>query len=334
MRFLYYLLEQGCPMNVYDFDRTIYNGDSSVDFYIFVLCKKPYLIVLLPFQALGMAQYLFGIYSKENMKENFFIFTRFIPVQEMVLRFWDKNRKKIKSWYMRQKQDADVIISASPEFLLEPLVCGYLGVTLIASRIDENTGKYIGKNCFGEEKVIRLHEAYPDSVIDNFYSDSLSDSPLAKKAMQSFIVKGQKTIFWNDYKPDFIEKIKRTYFTREFILFVFCGGMGTLVNFISSLIISIALNPSVSYVLGYGISLFVAYSLNAKLIFHHKISRIGFIKFIISYIPNFLMLFGFVLVFLNLMHWNKVIVYALAGLLGLPVTFLLVKIMVFSKERR
>jgi putative flippase GtrA len=321
-------------MNVYDFDRTIYNGDSSIDFYFFVLCRKPYLIVLLPVQVLGIVLYLLGILSKELMKEKFFVFTRFIPIQKAVLNFWDKNRKKIKLWYMRQKQDSDIIISASPEFLLEPLVCGYLGVTLIASRIDQITGKFIGKNCFGEEKVIQLYEAFPDIIIDNFYSDSLSDVSLAKEAIQSFIVKGHKIISWNDDNITFIEKIKRTYFTRDFILFVFCGGMGTLTNFIFSLIISMALNPSVSYVFGYGISLFVAYILNAKFIFYHKISYIGFIKFIVSYIPNFLILFTFVLVFLNLLGWNKVIVYALAGLLGLPITFLLVKIFAFNKGKR
>jgi putative flippase GtrA len=128
-----------------------------------------------------------------------------------------------------------------------------------------------------------------------------------------------------------IEKVKNTYFTTDFLLFIFCGGMGTLTNFVFSLIISTRLNPSVSYVLGYGISLFTAYSLNAKLIFRHKITLVEFIKFIVSYIPNFLILFTFVLIFLNLLHWNKVIVYALAGLLGLPVTFLLVKIFAFSK---
>jgi putative flippase GtrA len=170
-----------------------------------------------------------------------------------------------------------------------------------------------------------------DSSVD-FYSDSLSDAPLAEKAMQSFIVKGRRIIPWNDYKITFVERIKKTYFTRDFILFVFCGGIGTLTNFVFSLIISMALSPSVSYVLGYGISLFAAYSLNAKLIFHHKISRIGFAKFIVSYIPNFLILFTFVLVFLNLFSWNKAIVYALAGLLGLPITFLLVKIFAFNKK--
>jgi len=38
------------------------------------------------------------------------------------------------------------------------------------------------------------------------------------------------------------------------------------------------------------------------------------------------------LVFLNLLVWNKIIVYAMAGLLGLPVTFLLVKAFAFSKK--
>jgi len=133
-----------------------------------------------------------------------------------------------------------------------------------------------------------------------------------------------------DFKKTAFEKIKRTYFTKDFILFVFCGGMGTLTNFIFSLFISMTLNPSVSYVLGYGISLFITYALNAKLIFHHNLSCKGFIKFIVSYIPNFLILFTFVLIFLNLLHWNKVIVYALAGLLGLPLTFILVKIFVFK----
>jgi len=128
-----------------------------------------------------------------------------------------------------------------------------------------------------------------------------------------------------------IESIKKTWFTKDFILFALCGGMGTLTNFICSLAVSTVLNPSVSYVFGYGISLFVAYVLNAKLIFHRGITITEFVKFVISYIPNFLILFTFVLIFLNLLHWNKIIVYASAGLLGLPVTFLLVKIFAFGK---
>ena len=31
-------------MNVYDFDGTIYNGDSTIDFYIYALKSKPSII--------------------------------------------------------------------------------------------------------------------------------------------------------------------------------------------------------------------------------------------------------------------------------------------------
>ena len=183
-------------MNVYDFDHTIYAGDSSIDFYIFVLCRRPHLIVFLPFQIWGMALFLSGIYSKERMKEAFFVFIRYIPVQEIVCRFWDHNRRKIKLCYLSQKDDSDVIISASPEFLLEPLVRGYLGVALIASRIDTDDGKYVGKNCFGEEKVTRLYEMYPGCIIENFYSDSHTDTPLAHLARNAFLVRKNIITKW------------------------------------------------------------------------------------------------------------------------------------------
>jgi len=183
-------------MNVYDFDHTIYDGDSSVDFYLFVLCRKPHLIIFLPFQIFGMTLFMLRIYSKERMKEAFFVFIRYIPLQKMVSCFWDTNRRKINSWYLRQKQDSDVIISASPDFLLEPLVCGYLGVALIASRIDPNTGKYIGKNCFGGEKVARLYAKYPAAAVDNFYGDSRTDASLARIARNAFLVRGNTIAEW------------------------------------------------------------------------------------------------------------------------------------------
>ena len=183
-------------MNIYDFDHTVYDGDSSVDFYLFVLCRKPCLIVFLPFQIWGMALFLFGIYSKERMKEIFFIFIRYVSLDKMTTHFWERSRRKIKSWYLQQKQDSDIIISASPDFLLEPVVCGYLGVALIASRIDTTTGKYIGKNCFGEEKIKRLYELYPDCIIENFYSDSCTDTPLARLAKSAFLVRKDIIAKW------------------------------------------------------------------------------------------------------------------------------------------
>ena len=63
------------------------------------------------------------------------------------------------------------------------------------------TGKIAGENCYGEEKVCRFYGAgYEKGSIDEFYSDSLSDSPLAEIAKTAYIVQGEKLILWNEYK--------------------------------------------------------------------------------------------------------------------------------------
>ncbi len=131
----------------------------------------------------------------------------------------------------------------------------------------------------------------------------------------------------------FKEKIK-LFTNKDFILFIFCGGMGTLTNFIISSIISFNVNPIISYVIGYGSSLFVAYYLNTRLIFKNKLSFKKFIKFVISYIPNFIILFSFVCVFINILNWNHYIVYLLAAMFGLPITYLIVKFYAFTNKNK
>ena len=81
-----------------------------------------------------------------------------------------------------------MIISASPRFLLRH-ICDELNVKLICSEVDKKNGDYIGLNCFGEEKVSRFHKEYPGATIDEFYSDSKSDEPLAKLAKKAYLVR-------------------------------------------------------------------------------------------------------------------------------------------------
>ena len=44
-------------LNVYDFDKTIYDGDSSIDFYLFCLKRKKSIILLLTKQVFAMILY-------------------------------------------------------------------------------------------------------------------------------------------------------------------------------------------------------------------------------------------------------------------------------------
>ena len=75
-------------------------------------------------------------------------------------------------------------------------ICRELGVTGIASPVSPKTGALLGPNCRGEEKVARLRQAYPNTPVEEFYSDSRSDAPLARLAGRAFLVKGGVPLPW------------------------------------------------------------------------------------------------------------------------------------------
>ena len=114
---------------------------------------------------------------------------------EMEADFWLENERRLEDWYIRQRRDDDLIISASPEFLLAP-ICDKLHVRLIATRMDPYTGQIKGRNCHGKEKVRRFLELYPADSVDCFYSDSLCDSPMAALAKKAFLVDDGDLIPW------------------------------------------------------------------------------------------------------------------------------------------
>ncbi len=184
-------------MNVYDFDGTIYDGDSTVDFYFFCLRRKPGIIKKAPQQFKGLLFYAMRKITKKEYKEFFYSFLSALDdVDVEIDSFWRHKKRKIKGWYWRQKKREDVIISASPAFLIEPIGAD-LGVGLvIASDVNRHTGKCEGENCRGEEKVKRFQKAFPNAYIDEFYSDAITDLPLARLAQKSFLVKGETIQEW------------------------------------------------------------------------------------------------------------------------------------------
>ncbi len=180
-------------MNVYDFDGTVYGGDSSLDLYLFVLPRHPAVILELAPAVRSLIKYKLGLGTKTEFKQSFFAFLRRIPdIDREVAKFWVRNKRKIKPFYLNMQKPDDLIISASPEFLLAP-VCR----NLIASRVDPKSGIFHGENCRGAEKVRRLRERFGDGIaIGEFYSDSRSDAPLAELAERAFLVKGNKITEW------------------------------------------------------------------------------------------------------------------------------------------
>lgn len=185
-------------MNVFDFDGTIYHGDSSRDFVFYCFKKYPKTRWKIPSVLWYGLCYGLRIVKKKTFKQKLFsIVSKIENLEGAVADFWACHDKKIHKWYLEMKEPTDVIISASPEFLLEP-ICKSLGAEcMMATKVDSRTGLFDGENCHGKEKVTRFYSAYPQGEVDGFYSDMYCDTPLALIAKKAFIVKGESLSPWN-----------------------------------------------------------------------------------------------------------------------------------------
>lgn len=184
-------------MNVYDFDKTIYEGDCTLDFWRCSVRRYPRTLRAFPLALYAGGAYRCGFYSKERFKETFYRFLRYIPdIGDAVQYFWDIHASKMSAWYLKQMRGDDLIISASPEFLISEL-CARLEVRYIASKVDPLTGKLEGPNCAGVEKVRRFTAEYPGAEIERFYSDSKTDEPLARLANEAYFVQNGCITSWD-----------------------------------------------------------------------------------------------------------------------------------------
>ncbi|MDR0397830.1 MAG: haloacid dehalogenase-like hydrolase [Candidatus Nomurabacteria bacterium] len=183
-------------MNVFDFDKTIYDGDSTFAFYKFILKRHARARWGFP-KVLGTGL----LYSLRVLKRDTFkavLYRSFLPhidVPFEVGLFWGTHEKNIKQWYRDMAQPSDLISSASPEFLVEP-IGKILKVRVHASKVDIKTGNLLEPNNRGEEKVRRFRAEFGNTEIKQFYSDSLADTPLAKIAAEAFMVHGNQRNPW------------------------------------------------------------------------------------------------------------------------------------------
>ena len=184
-------------MNVWDFDNTIYDGESTVDFFLFCLKKKKSLVKYLPVILYTTILYkvrlltIDGLLKAAGKLTSAFINNSSEDPDELAAEFWEKNRKKLKPSYVSRLGKSDVIISSSPRFLIEAILPTLKVANAICSEFNTKTGLFEFAN-FKENKVIAFKKRYPPARIVNFYTDSLNDSPLMELAENSFLVKGNK----------------------------------------------------------------------------------------------------------------------------------------------
>ncbi len=183
-------------MNVYDFDNTIYDGETLVDFILYFVKTDPKIWKYLPkliYIAFKDKFHLFtvdkAIKEYASFLEGYYV--NIGDVKPIVKKFWDKNEHKIKPWYAKVQKEDDIVVSGTTDFILDEIMQRMGIKNYVGSSIDKNTGKFV-RLCFLDNKVKIFNELYPDAHIDNFYTDSMNDKPMMDIADHVYFVTGDK----------------------------------------------------------------------------------------------------------------------------------------------
>ena len=182
-------------MNLYDFDNTIYDGDSCHDLVIYGLRKHFFLAI----KSVIKAGFLNKKYKKneipfEIVKENLLSFIYKIDnYKEFINDFVDSHMNRIKPWYKKIQTKNDILLTASFDLWID-IFAKKIGINhVIATKTDEN-GHIIGKNCKTNEKVRRLKKEFPNKKFTCAYSDSSADIPILELAKNAYVVEGNELI--------------------------------------------------------------------------------------------------------------------------------------------
>lgn len=334
--------------DLYDFDGTIYDGDSGIDIILFAIKKYPKII---PMIIINCLKYFLKFIDKKTFKSNIFSFVKYIEnIDFFVEEFWNKHEHKLKLFWLNKKSHKkDIIISASGYFWLKPIADKYKVADLIATNIDTKTGKIINNNCHGEEKVKLFYKKYKNAIINKMYTDSSNDLPLIKEAKQGFMVKKNTIMPYFEYKPTTLKKIIRyilkIYNNREVFCYLVSGALTLIVNLIVKWILLFTiLNPKnsfqlqISVIVSWIIAVIFAYLLNRYYVFNSKNNKIFFelINFFSSRIITLIIeiiLMWFLITLLKL-DSILVIVTILVQFIVIVLNYIFSKIFVFNRKEK
>jgi len=128
-----------------------------------------------------------------------------------------------------------------------------------------------------------------------------------------------------------MRRIRQELFDWRFIKFLFVGVINTFsCSFFAWLCLDVVIDANIAFVLGYFASNVLAYFMNGLWIFSRTFSFGGYLRFALSYVPNFLCENLVVGLCYNMLGLPPVPSYLLAAVLAVPITYLFVKYFAFG----
>ncbi len=180
-------------MNLYDFDNTIYDGDTNKDIILYSLKHYPFKVIKSLIRAKKLKKkYKKGLIKFEKVKETMLSFLFEINnLDEFLEKFVNRHLKNIKKWYLNKKKENDVIITASYNIWISKF-CKKLKIKHFIATETDSKGKIINNNCKGIEKVNKFKKIYKNIKPLFAYSDSKVDIPMLEYAKNAYVVEGNK----------------------------------------------------------------------------------------------------------------------------------------------
>ncbi len=183
----------------FDFDGTIYKGDTTRDFCWYFYQKKPLRCYYLLIQLASWLLWRLKLLTTTQFKSTFIQFLNRIEGEQitgLLNSFWEEKKSLVHANLVleisRLKKEGVhiVVVSASPELFIKTF-CLSLGVdTVLGSELKVLNNKYsLLINCRGEEKLKRLKRAFPNFELIAAYSDNKDDDVLLKTAKNGYWVK-------------------------------------------------------------------------------------------------------------------------------------------------
>lgn len=127
--------------------------------------------------------------EKDDISKN-----RVIEIDNNLAELKNRANDLNNKWYIEQKEENDVIITANYEFLIRE-ICNRLNIkNLIATEYDFKENKIKGIHSRGENKITLFKSIYPNYEVGKTYSDSMIDKPLLEIGNPGYLVKGNELI--------------------------------------------------------------------------------------------------------------------------------------------
>lgn len=208
---------------IFDVDYTLTKKETLLEFYSFCTKNKISNLKYIPRVIYSGLMFGLNIYDEKKTKQTFLKFIRNMDedsLKELVHRYYKERLRNIlykdgidELKRLKNEGYMVILVSASPEFYLNELYDIEEVDIIIGTRFEFKdgifTGKMVGENCKGKEKVKRLEAMLSSKkIVPNYkesmmFSDSLSDKPLLDLVGNPRLInfkkdpKGMKVLNWS-----------------------------------------------------------------------------------------------------------------------------------------